>query len=541
MAAVMVLCLAVMAGSSRASVSYSPPFPAGTVGYARPMIGIRIVTTGGDAVARATVTVDGVAYAARQDGSLVFVQPDQPLAPGRHRASVRVEFAGPYYPLEQSWTFVVVDGALAELPAPTPLQQAVLQEVNRYRALADLRPLALDRRLNAAAAAHALYYVTNPTEGLAAHNEQPGLPGFTGTTAGERGAFFGYPFSHYYEDMHFLSDHRRAVREWVDSVYHRFPITDYNVSDMGYGYAEGGGRVTNVLNIATTGAHPAIGDEEISRYVDGSATLQVSQRDAGAVLPPGTVVYPIPGQRNVPTRWDGNEEPDPYRVFPGARAAGYPITIQFLRPLVEDSVLSQATVEDESGAQVPVWVLTSANDDRIRPHIALLPKRDLAPGTRYRVKVQGTVRLHGGAVAPFARTWWFTTGGKAEAVSVQPDIRVLLNGTPLAADVPPAIKNGRTMLPFRTLFEALGATVSWDPDLRDVTATLNGHEVFLKIDNDRALVDGREELLDAAPFIARGRTLVPVRFAAEALGLRVSWDQESRTVHLLAPWYNPAP
>ncbi len=527
--------VAALAASTMASVSYSPPFPTAAVGYARPMIGIRVVTTGGDRIARAAITVDGVTYAARQDGNLLYYQPEEPLAPGRHTASVYVEFTGPYYPLEQSWSFTVLDGALPELPAATPLQQSVLQEVNRYRALADLRPLRLDRRLNAAASAHARYFVINPTEGLAAHNEQFGRPGYTGASAGERGAFFGYPYSHYYEDMHFLTDHRRAVKEWVDSVYHRLPITDYNVVDLGYGYAEKDGRVTNVLNIATTGAYSAVSEEEIARYADRGAALEVADRTAPDDLPPGTVVYPIPGQRDVPTRWDGNEEPDPYRLFPGARAAGYPITVQFLRPLVEDSSLTQATLEDETGARVPLWILTPANDQHIRPHIALLPKQDLKPGTRYRVTVRGTVRLHGGPTVPFARTWWFTTAGKPESVSSQPDIRVLLNGSPLVADVPPAIKNGRTMLPFRAIFEALGAEVAWDPDRRDVTATLNGHQVFLKIDNDRALVDGREKLLDAAPFIASGRTLVPVRFAAEALGMRVSWDAATRTVHLLTP------
>lgn len=48
--------------------------------------------------------------------------------------------------------------------------------------------------------------------------------------------------------------------------------------------------------------------------------------------------------------------------------------------------------------------------------------------------------------------------------------------------------------------------------------------IVLEIGSTTALVDGREVELDAAPRIENGRTLVPIRFVAEALGHRVDWE-----------------
>ncbi len=55
--------------------------------------------------------------------------------------------------------------------------------------------------------------------------------------------------------------------------------------------------------------------------------------------------------------------------------------------------------------------------------------------------------------------------------------------------------------------------------------------IALKVGSSVATVDGRPVTLDTAPIIDRnGRTLVPVRFVAEALGCKVSWDNATRTV-----------
>lgn len=506
---------------SLAAVAFGRPFPSGRVGVARPPIGLLVLTTEGDAVTDGWLHVDGAEYSLVRRGNLVVGRLDAPLAPGRHTAQIHVGFSGRWQPIDRTWEFEVAPDALDALPAPGPEQLTALAEVNRRRREADLVPLRLDAALSAAAAAHARYALANPSEGLAVHDEIPGRPGFTGEKPWDRGAYFGYPWSSYREDIHFLTDHARAVKDWTDSVYHRFPITDPAARDLGYGFAQAGGEAVDVLEVANTG--PPGEDENPGEPL-------AFQPDVGPVI-----VYPAPGQRDVPVRWDGNEIPDPYRLFPGSRPAGYPITVQFSEPRVASASVDEATLLDAAGQPVPFNLLSPANDPHIGPNLALLPVADLQPGRRYTVAVRGQARLHDGRTRPFSKSWWFTTAGQPEPLSLQPDIRVLLNGVPVTADAPPAIRSGRTLLPARALLETLGATLSWDAERRDVTAALGNRRLFLKIGNDRAVVDDREVLLDAPPVIAYDRTLLPVRFVAEAFGLRVEWNASTRTVMLFNP------
>lgn len=97
-------------------------------------------------------------------------------------------------------------------------------------------------------------------------------------------------------------------------------------------------------------------------------------------------------------------------------------------------------------------------------------------------------------------------------------------------DVAPLITNGRTMLPARFVTEALGGTVLWDGEKREVIIEKEGLKLILTIDKDTALLNGEEVKLDALAFIENGRTYTPVRFIAEALGATVSWNAETKEV-----------
>lgn len=103
--------------------------------------------------------------------------------------------------------------------------------------------------------------------------------------------------------------------------------------------------------------------------------------------------------------------------------------------------------------------------------------------------------------------------------------------------VEPQIINSRTMVPMRKIFEVFGAEVEWNGELREVTARSEEKVLKLTIDNTEATVQEGENtetiILDAAPTIVEGRTLVPVRFIAESLNLKVGWDSETRTVIIL--------
>lgn len=111
-------------------------------------------------------------------------------------------------------------------------------------------------------------------------------------------------------------------------------------------------------------------------------------------------------------------------------------------------------------------------------------------------------------------------------------IRVTVNGAQLALDVPPVLQNGRVLVPFRAIFEALGATVNWDAATNVVSGYLARQAVFLQLGSRTAWRNGPALQLDVAPTIIGGRTLVPVRFVSEGLGAQVNWVEGTRTVEV---------
>jgi|GEM_PF-1104937 len=101
----------------------------------------------------------------------------------------------------------------------------------------------------------------------------------------------------------------------------------------------------------------------------------------------------------------------------------------------------------------------------------------------------------------------------------------------------PIIKNGRTLLPIRSLVESLGGNVAWYPKTRQVGITLNGHTILLTIGKNMALVDGIKTPIDSnnpkvVPEIINGRTYLPLRFVAENLGCMIDWDPTTKTISI---------
>ncbi|MFJ7696954.1 stalk domain-containing protein [Lysinibacillus fusiformis] len=109
-------------------------------------------------------------------------------------------------------------------------------------------------------------------------------------------------------------------------------------------------------------------------------------------------------------------------------------------------------------------------------------------------------------------------------------ITITVDGVQLKTDQPPAMIQGRVMLPLRAIFEALGANVNWDPRSQTVTGIKGDTTVVLKMKSKTATINGQTVTLDVPAQILRGRTMVPVRFVSEALGQDVDWNSRNQTV-----------
>jgi hypothetical protein len=117
-------------------------------------------------------------------------------------------------------------------------------------------------------------------------------------------------------------------------------------------------------------------------------------------------------------------------------------------------------------------------------------------------------------------------------VYAKPD--VLKRGRVLAAQV----KDGHIFVPLRSMFEAMGATVSTSADGRTVTVQKVGGSISVTVGVNEVVVNGETRPLDVAPIIDDGIVLVPVRVISEGMGAYVQWVPSERVVvvrYLTAP------
>ncbi len=108
--------------------------------------------------------------------------------------------------------------------------------------------------------------------------------------------------------------------------------------------------------------------------------------------------------------------------------------------------------------------------------------------------------------------------------------KVFCDGNELKPDVPPVIKEGRTLIPIRPITEALGATVQWNERERTVLISKGDITIQLQVENRIALVNGRRVELDVPAENINSRVFVPLRFISEALKAQVGFYPEGQIV-----------
>ncbi|MDU2502912.1 MAG: stalk domain-containing protein, partial [Peptoniphilus harei] len=102
------------------------------------------------------------------------------------------------------------------------------------------------------------------------------------------------------------------------------------------------------------------------------------------------------------------------------------------------------------------------------------------------------------------------------------EYEVVRNGvvTKRKMDVTPVLQNNRTMLPLRYVAEALQADVKWDAKTRTATFTKDGLTASIQIDSDEiVLSNGKTVKMDSKPLNINNRILVSVTNVANVFGL----------------------
>jgi hypothetical protein len=105
------------------------------------------------------------------------------------------------------------------------------------------------------------------------------------------------------------------------------------------------------------------------------------------------------------------------------------------------------------------------------------------------------------------------------------------------------VKDGTILVPLRSMFEQMGATVSYDAASKSAKASKPGSEIQVTLGKNEVLINGESRPLDVAPVMYQGVLLVPVRVISEALGAYVQWvpEQHLTVVRYVAPTPVPTP
>lgn len=125
-----------------------------------------------------------------------------------------------------------------------------------------------------------------------------------------------------------------------------------------------------------------------------------------------------------------------------------------------------------------------------------------------------------------------TVPGFVNTVDAAPEVKVTIDGKYVSfPDQKPYIdKNNRTLVPVRAPMEQMGCTVDWDNNTRQAIIEKNGIKAVFTIDSKTYTVNGVKKTMDTQAVITNSRTAFPIKYAAEAMGATVGWDDKTYTV-----------
>jgi hypothetical protein len=94
-----------------------------------------------------------------------------------------------------------------------------------------------------------------------------------------------------------------------------------------------------------------------------------------------------------------------------------------------------------------------------------------------------------------------------------------------------ALVRGKTILvPLRSMFEQMGATVSYNASTKTVDVSKPGADVQVTVGKPEVTINGETRPLDVPPEIYKGSLVVPLRVISEGMGAYVLWVADKRLV-----------
>jgi uncharacterized protein YkwD len=276
-----------------------------------------------------------------------------------------------------------------------------LAQLNAYRALAGLSPVALDSASSVGCATHLQYLICAAAagggNGYLEHTET-GYPACATDGGAQAGVESDLAWGESESNRQVVGQSLgQAVDDWINSLYHRTPLLDPGLTKVGAASAQG----YSCLDYGATGNTTSV-----------------------RALSP--VLFPPNGTTDVPENFVGNEDPCPTAPTDPLSAAscpdaGFIVTANWygwgtVGGAAITAVSSATLTDTDIGAAVPLLTFYADNvsghdpaPGYVHDEIALVPEASLAPNHTFTVTLDATISGQTAAVS-----WSFTTGSRVQ-------------------------------------------------------------------------------------------------------------------------------
>ena len=144
-------------------------------------------------------------------------------------------------------------------------------------------------------------------------------------------------------------------------------------------------------------------------------------------------------------------------------------------------------------------------------------------------------------VKPYKPNWTFISpymlvGSPSSMVNfvATPDssIKVKLDTRLIEFTASPYAIKGKTFVPMKSMMEALGANVTWNPSTQTITATKDKTTVKIKLGSVNAYINDTLMKLPQTPVVKNNTVFVPLSFVTESMKARVYWYDDTKTIEM---------
>ncbi|RNB83513.1 copper amine oxidase N-terminal domain-containing protein [Brevibacillus panacihumi] len=109
-------------------------------------------------------------------------------------------------------------------------------------------------------------------------------------------------------------------------------------------------------------------------------------------------------------------------------------------------------------------------------------------------------------------------------------LKAFVNGKEVVMDVAPFREKGRALVPVRAVSASLNAEVEWKAETRVVEVVRGDKKIVLYLDSGEAEVNGQKVTLETKPVLKNGRVFLPLRFIGEALNTKVDYEEKGEII-----------